>query len=448
MTEDKFLEKVEKRARKKLEKKISSGELPVGSVAITDRNNFVLRISTNPNSDTGFEQELPLRALYEERERLDCSVKELVSGHINIICRNLSNDIRSAAQDITDALNDLDDDYIPIEDEPDVSPESPIEEDYDEEDSLPNEEYDDEEPSYDENDGSDVAADDFVNDISNNCGFPINPDYYSLDEFCSEIKPKVAKKLGIKEEDLIVFPASDNRTNESFYKISVLGSEKSVNLNTLYKDYRTSEEDDDKLIKKAVKAIKKELEAEARIQPQPIPEVEELTASKVLSEVLPTLATVRNEDAAKMHFIFGEIHYFIPKDNESEDRIYLTEAMISNLGLTMQAITESAIGNLTEKETTPYSPSQDTNIPNIMLFLDRDDVLSVDKVRMAYDSLDTKENVILCVDSGNPRAIIGSNVPEMLIDGYSVKLSLKEQDNTLVLGPIAEDGKEQDIELE
>ena len=277
---EKFAEKAAKKFQKKLDKKMTEGALLHGYSAEVSDSNMEIILSFHTQDERRILTEVDLQQAYRSREEKDCSVKEVVLPLINETISFLRENEMEWTHPAVQTPN-----YIPegeSDNSPSVTPTAPIEEEHTREEE------------------EEVFPYPFCNNVEENCGFPLESEYFSLQEFCTALKPFVAKKIGVAEEEVVI--TRENAENgESFMKLSIVGlteSEKTVNVNELYKDYRTSEDDDDKLLKKAAKKVMhsledaektEDIEASPSQEPQEPPEYATIKSCLDEKNVFPNL---------------------------------------------------------------------------------------------------------------------------------------------------------------
>ena len=363
MTQEKFLEKFKKRLEKKINRQREDGKLltnfeittgiandlgPYYQIVMTDTGHLISRTS--------------LRDAYDQRELEDASVKD--------VCAEIVADTIDAL--LAEEQERREHDYMDLgfSAEPVVLPESVI--------------SDKKFPEFYEPvvliEGGEQNDDDenFINDPERNCGIPYNGEYSTMTEFITEVTENLARKLRIPQEDIITF---DETEGEDTYRVlTVVSSKEDVpkaNLNNYYRAYRSSEEDDDKLMKKVIKYLKKQFEdyaephvtntVAAPIQAEEPPMVR-VTMQDVNEPVLPDLTAdnacdsyekLRNNCSLKL---YNEIE--CPKNIVSFDEPFFhAKSVICYKGA---PITETFANNLQEQFNIPTDEYLLQDLKNIM----------------------------------------------------------------------------------
>lgn len=384
MKEAKFREKAEKKIQKKLDKATADGRLSEKYVVSVHEHKGSPRLELTITLSNGENRPIVgyLDDAYKTREEEDCSVKEVIIPIANNIIAELityeANLDRTDLAGIESEQEEKIEGESEEEEEPSVDPDEPIEEG----------------ESENKYNGSDRN---FHNNIHDNCGIPIDQSYYTLEEFCDAIRPYVAAKLNIPTEEIIIFSIENEATGESFYKLTTMNQENApeANINALYREYRTSEAEDEKLLNKAAKSIKRLFREEKRIAEQRQTTAEELDANIVLTEVLPALGAP-GENLLTSNSEFGPVKYYLPR-TAYRDEIFLTCDDLVRFQLTKEEVFAEATSHLEAKaaENPPISPSAGTQIPNVIVCGSAEYALLNDYLSQAFNMLDQKENVFL-----------------------------------------------------
>lgn len=383
MKEAKFREKAEKKIQKKLDKATADGRLSEKYVVSVSEHKGSPRLELTIALSNGENRPIVgyLDDAYKMREEEDCSVKEVIIPVANSIIAELityeANLDRTDLAEIESEQEEEIEEESEEEEEPSVDPDEPIEE---------------------ESEGKYNGSDrNFHNNIHDNCGIPIDQSYYTLEEFCDAIRPYVAAKLNIPTEEIIIFSIENEATGESFYKLTTMNQENApeANINALYREYRTSEAEDEKLLNKAAKSIKKLFQEEKRVAEQRRTTAEALDANVILMEVLPALGAP-GENLLTSNSEFGPVKYYLPRTSY-RDEIFLTCDDLVRFQLTKEEVFAEAMSHLEAKatENPPINPSAGTQIPNVIVCGSAEYALLNDYLSQAFNMLDQKENVFL-----------------------------------------------------
>lgn len=434
MTLEKFLEK----ANKRIKKKFGVAGFDAGTdFYIVDYGTPVVTI-LGYNTGRGFRLNIDFSEEFNRKNESDeYSVKELVNRKVKEAVREYqayvdAELLRSPDPEIVSDLPLTEVEDIPLEEERPANEPFPTQEEEIEEDEDYNEELEDseleeaeeDEEEEEEDSGRNGSDANFENNIHNNCGIPYNNEYYSLEEYVRELVPYVAEKMKISEEDLLVYPV-ERENGQSFYLMDIVGHEetpnsKAINLNEYYRNYRTSEALDSKLFKKAAKEIKRSLSgrtAQQSVRPledvsrqQDAQESQEASVSDtsvILATVFPKIDFEANFEGNDRIWSentvsnFGKIGYYYKKGNTSCE---VTEKLLADTGLSKETVLEAAEEN---RKATPLTKAIGEQLPReIFLTVSSNVLLDKEKFSEIVDELDKKDNVFVLFTDTNPNILL------------------------------------------
>lgn len=218
----------------------------------------------------------------------------------------------------------------------------------------------------------------FKNDIDNNCFIPLDPDYSSYREFLSDIKPLLAEKLGVVEDDILITERREEN-GESFYDFSLNPMDESLEapklpLNEFYRLYRTSELDEDEVLEivrdRIVLTYMPMLEDQRRAEAEKLPfdianfdEVKHKIYPKLINTDLSLLGNdniVKTGMNEEKKFAFIIITDGEAKDMSTVSGVMVTKEMLDVWNKNLNDILEMCEENLLSQDSYNFKTLKDT----------------------------------------------------------------------------------------